>query len=343
MAWASKCARIREQTEATGLCLGGTGNRRLSSGPGGSQARSCTDRLLEPGSQMTPLPAASPRLSSPFLAGDTNWDSYATTMKTAFTPKRGMVPDLIRPKSTRRLGYSYSINDPILNETQYHDEYTWKLHSKENTAKPRTSRGVRNHKAHLGQEFSQWTPPQGKQTDQFPWIEPPSAERVHDAIANQFVSCTKRDFVDLTQSRKTMKKFPRSRDLTSLLPRPLDTEFRYNYQIPAKIPELKDFSFKYGCYSNLRVPSQGLVPSVLCSYIRNQERTKKQTTYESDYGKASLDFLTILDSFTPSQIQEYLQSISYKDRQILERFIHSHCDIEVEPNEKGKKSHKKRP
>ncbi|XP_031194670.1 testis-expressed protein 26 isoform X6 [Mastomys coucha] len=254
MAWASKCARIREQTEATGLCLGGTGNRRLSSGPGGSQARSCTDRLLEPGSQMTPLPAASPRLSSPFLAGDTNWDSYATTMKTAFTPKRGMVPDLIRPKSTRRLGYSYSINDPILNETQYHDEYTWKLHSKENTAKPRTSRGVRNHKAHLGQEFSQWTPPQGKQTDQFPWIEPPSAERVHDAIANQFVSCTKRDFVDLTQ-----------------------------------------------------------LPSVLCSYIRNQERTKKQTTYESDYGKASLDFLTILDSFTPSQIQEYLQSISYKD------------------------------
>lgn len=55
------------------------------------------------------------------------------------------------PKSTRRLGYTYSLSDPILNETQYHDEYTWKLRSKENMVKTGTSRGVRNHKTHPGQ------------------------------------------------------------------------------------------------------------------------------------------------------------------------------------------------
>ncbi|XP_032742990.1 testis-expressed protein 26 [Rattus rattus] len=273
-----------------------------------------------------------PKLQS---TGDTNWDSYATTMKTAFTPKRGIVPDLIRPKSTRRLGYTYSLSDPILNETQYHDEYTWKLRPKENALKLGTTRGVRNQRAHLDHEFFPWELPQG--------TEPPSMEGVEKAIANLFVSRTKADFVDLTQATKPMKKFPRSQDQKSLLPQSLETEFRQNYQIPAKIPELHDFSFKYGCYSSLPAASQGLVPSVLHSYIRNQERTKKQTTYESDYGKACLDFLTILDSFSPSQIHKYLESVSYKDRQILERFIHSHRDTEALPKENGKQSNRKRP
>ena len=60
-----------------------------------------------------------------------------------------------------------------------------------------------------------------------------------------------------------------------------------------------------------------LVPSVLFSHIRNQERTKKQTIYQSDYGKAYLDFLMILNSFTPSQVTEYLQNVSYKGKQRL--------------------------
>lgn len=284
----------------------------------------CSDEVRYP-------PQCDPKLQS----SDTNWDSYATTMKTAFTPKRGIVPDLIRPKSTRRLGYTYSLSDPILNETQYHDEYTWKLRPKENMLKLGTTRGVRNQRAHLGQEFFPWDLSKGK--------EPPSMEGVEKAIANQFVSRTKADFVDLTQATKPMKKFPRSQDRKSLLPQSLNTEFRQNYQIPAKIPELHDLSFKYGCYSSLPAASQGLVPSVLHSYIRNQERTKKQTTYESDYGKACLDFLTILDSFSPSQIHKYLESVSYKDRQILERFIHSHRDTEALPKENGKQSHRKRP
>ncbi|XP_059104898.1 testis-expressed protein 26 isoform X5 [Peromyscus eremicus] len=168
-------------------------------------------------------------------------------------------------------------------------------------------------------------------------------EKVREAIANQFISHTKRDFVDVAQAKKTMKKFPTSLDWKAFLPRPLDTEFRHHYQIPAKIPELQDFSFKYGCYSGLPVASQGLVPSVLHSYIRNQERTKQQTTYENDYGKNCLDFLMILDSFSPSQISRYLESVSNKDRQILDRFIRSHCDANQGANEKGKQSYTKRP
>ncbi|KAM5288018.1 testis-expressed protein 26 [Ctenodactylus gundi] len=266
--------------------------------------------------------------SHPPKAGDTSWDSYATTMRTAFTCKMGAAPNLTRQKSIKGLGYTYSLSDPILNQTQYKDEYVWKSYSKENVNKNRTSSGTRSHNSHPDQEF-QWTLPKGypKMTSKnyLPWKIPASMEEVRRAITDQFVSSTKRDFVDPTKDQKIKKSAQVPLERKNFLPQPLDTEFRRNYQIPAKIPELQDFSFRYGCYSSLPVASQGLVPSVLHSYIRNQELTKKQTTYQSDYGKAYLDFLMILNSFTPSQVNEYLQSLSYKDRQILDHFIHSHC------------------
>uniref|UniRef100_A0A8C9DAU2 Testis expressed 26 n=1 Tax=Panthera leo TaxID=9689 RepID=A0A8C9DAU2_PANLE len=240
---------------------------------------------------------------------EATWESYATTMRTAFTPKTGAVPALIRRKGIRRLGYTYSLSDPIPNQTQYNDEYVWKSYSKEDWIKTGTSRGVRSQISCPSQDFFLWTLPQGQSTasikSHLPWKIAATKEEVRKAIANQFISSTRRDFVDTESSQMSLGQ-------KKLLPRPADTEFRWNYQVPAKIPELQDFSFRYGCHSSLPVASQGLVPSVLYSHMRNQERTKKQTTYQSDYGKTYLDFLVILNSFTPSQITEYLQSLSYK-------------------------------
>ncbi|XP_010622178.1 testis-expressed protein 26 isoform X1 [Fukomys damarensis] len=237
-------------------------------------------------------------------------------------------------KSIKRLGYTYSLSDPILNQTQYNDEYVWKSYSKENLING-TAREIKSYKFHPNQGF-EWTLPKGRSVmtprSCLSWKIPASMEEIQKAIADQFISCTKRDFLDHTKAQKIKKSSQVSLEWRKSLPQPLDTEFRRNYQIPAKIPELQDFSFRYGCYSSLPIASRGLVPSVLHSYMRNQERTKQQTIYQSDYGKAYLDFLMILNSFTPSQVNEYLQSVSYKDRQILDRFIHSHCDIK-----KGKK------
>uniref|UniRef100_A0A8C5V1W9 Testis expressed 26 n=2 Tax=Microcebus murinus TaxID=30608 RepID=A0A8C5V1W9_MICMU len=257
-------------------------------------------------------------------------------MKTAFTPKMGAVPALMRKKSIRRLGYTYSLSDPMPNQTQYNDEYVWKARSKEVLINPGSSRGARNQTPEPKQGFFTWTLPESQQKTTLkvcpPWTIPASLEEVKKSISNQFVSVTQRDFVDLAEAHKIREKLQMSPEWKKCLPQPPDTEFRRNYQIPAKIPELQDFSFKYGCYASLPIASKGLVPSVLHSYIRNQERTKKQTTYQSDYERAQLDFLTLWDSFTPSQVEEYLQSVSYKDRQILDRFIRSHCDTD-----KGKK------
>nr|XP_045011314.1 testis-expressed protein 26 isoform X2 [Jaculus jaculus] len=280
-----------------------------------------------------------PKLSS---TGDTSWDSYATTMKTAFTAKTGAVPALLRPKGIRRLGYAYSLGDPILNQTHYNDEYSWKSHSKENLIRSGSSRVIKDHQFHPDQDFFRWTLPKRQTSHHLPWKIPLSMEKVREAIANQFVSQTKRDFVDVAQAEKIKESSQKFPDWKESLPRPLDTEFRTHYQVPAKIPELQDFSFKYGCYASLPVASQGLVPSVLRSYMKNQEHTKKQSTYQHDYGKAYLDILMFLNSFTPSQINKYLHSVSYEDRRILDRFIRSHCDIDGERSENGKRGQMKR-
>nr|XP_012420014.1 PREDICTED: testis-expressed sequence 26 protein [Odobenus rosmarus divergens] len=266
---------------------------------------------------------------------DTTWDSYATTMRTAYTPKTGAMPPLIRQKSIRRLGYTYSLSDPIPNQTQYNDEYVWKTYSKEDWIKNGTSGGISRHKSHPSQDFFLWTLPQGQPAasikSYLPW-KIATEEEVRKAISNQFISNTKRDFVDRAKAQKIKESSPMSLEWKKLLPRPADTEFRRNYQVPAKIPELQDSSFKYGCYSSLPVASQGLAPAVLYSHMRNQECKKKQTTYQSDYGKAYLDFLTILNSFTSSQVLQ---------RQILNRFIRSHCDFGMGQKNKGNSSNEK--
>ncbi|XP_044905895.1 testis-expressed protein 26 isoform X2 [Felis catus] len=233
----------------------------------------------------------------------------------------------------RRLGYTYSLSDPIPNQTQYNDEYVWKSCSKEDWIKTGTSRGVRSQIPRPSQDFFLWTLPQGQSTasikSHLPWKIAATKEEVRKVIANQFISSTRRDFVDTAKAQEIQESSQMSLGQKKLLPRPADTEFRRNYQVPAKIPELQNVSLRYGCYSSLPVASQGLVPPVLSSHMRNQERAKKQTTYQSDYGKTYLDFLVILNSFTPSQITEYLQSLSYKDRQVLDRFIRSHCGIDM--------------
>ncbi|XP_007956467.1 testis-expressed protein 26 [Orycteropus afer afer] len=229
---------------------------------------------------------------------DTNWDAYATTMKRAFTPKTAVVPDLIRHKSIRRLGYTYSLSDPIPNQTQYSEEYSWKSHSKEDLINTGTEKGIRSHKVHPPQGFLQWTLPAGHSPalvrSCLPW-KMASVEEVRQAIANQFISIMKSDFVDRAKAQKLKESSQESLEWKKSLPRPEETEFRRNYQVPAKMPECQDFSLKYGCYSSRPRASQGIVSSLVFS-------------------------------FSPSQITEYLDKVSYKDRQILERFLRSHCD-----------------
>uniref|UniRef100_A0A5F8HGQ9 Uncharacterized protein n=1 Tax=Monodelphis domestica TaxID=13616 RepID=A0A5F8HGQ9_MONDO len=129
-------------------------------------------------------------------------------------------------------------------------------------------------------------------------------------------------------------------DWKKLLPRRLETEFRRNFQVPMKIPELQNMNFRYGCNASLPVPAYGPVPSLLLSHIWNQEHSKKQSTYERHYGKEYLDFVTILNSLSESEIKEYLEQVpeSGKLIDILRcnfSFINSSCVTRLFKNLQG--------
>ncbi|XP_029065797.1 testis-expressed protein 26 [Monodon monoceros] len=208
--------------------------------------------MAEPGPE-APCPSQCGHKILP--TNENNWDSYATTTKTAFTPKTGAVPALIRQKSTRRLGYTYSLSYPVPNQTQCNDEYVWRSYSKEDLINIGTSRGIKNHKSYYPSQL------------------------LYDVPLNQHFVARIRD--ELAPAQKIKQHSQMFLEWKNLLPRPADTESRWNYQIPAKIPELQDFSFKYGCYSSLPIASQGLaeweglslMPSVVASQGRDPAST----------------------------------------------------------------------
>ncbi|XP_006879695.1 PREDICTED: testis-expressed sequence 26 protein [Elephantulus edwardii] len=245
-----------------------------------------------------------------------NWDSYATTMKSAFTVKTPVSPALILffcRKSLQRLEYPHCLGEPVQNQTLYNDEYTWKCPNEDGL----------NHRMKQGTQGALPLGPRPTSKNScVPW-KSVLEEEARRAVSHQFISVTMRDFVDKTKAQR-VKTSPRETPEQKSIPRPPETEFRRNFQVPDKMPECQDISFKYGCYSTLSAPSQGIVPSALPSRMWNQEGATHQTTYQRHYGQVPLDVLMILNSFSPAQITEYLSKVSCKDRQILERFIRSH-------------------
>ncbi|TKC52794.1 hypothetical protein EI555_011881 [Monodon monoceros] len=59
-----------------------------------------------------------------------------------------------RQKSTRRLGYTYSLSYPVPNQTQCNDEYVWRSYSKEDLINIGTSRGIKNHKSYYPSQLN---------------------------------------------------------------------------------------------------------------------------------------------------------------------------------------------
>ncbi|XP_074159642.1 testis-expressed protein 26 isoform X2 [Sminthopsis crassicaudata] len=274
-------------------------------------------------------------------AGDTNWDSYETTMMHEYTPKRGEIPNVVRHSDFKGLGYSYKLNDPILAKTLYTEQFDWKPSSKDDMIRTATSSGSRTNKPHPCKEFMTWklsqdvtktvaedtspckeltkvkkaeiSPPHQalntvRSSESSPWRIPATLKEIRKAIADQYTSRFREDYLDNTKLKKPTIQGPL--DWKKLIPQRLETEFRRNFQVPLKIPELRDLNVKYG--SNATVPiaaACGTVPSILLNHIWNQELSKTQSTYERHYGKESLDLAMLLNSLNENEIKKYLERV----------------------------------
>ncbi|KAM9033588.1 testis-expressed protein 26 [Sarcophilus harrisii] len=286
-------------------------------------------------------------------AGDTNWNSYETTMMHEYTPKRGEIPDIVRHTDFKGLGYSYKLNDPIHARTLYTEQFNWKPSSKDDMIRTATSSGTRTNKPHPSKEFMTWklsqegpktvaerTAPCQKLTtvkkaesslpdqevetvrssESSPWRIPATLKEIRKAIADQYTSRFREDYLDNSKLKKPTIQGPL--DWKTLLPRRLETEFRRNFQIPMKIPELRDLNVKYGYNATVPVPAAcGTVPSILLNHIWNQEHSKKQSTYERHYGKESLDLAMLLNSLNENEIKKYLEKVPEDERKLLQNFV----------------------
>ncbi|XP_036602736.1 testis-expressed protein 26 isoform X2 [Trichosurus vulpecula] len=154
-----------------------------------------------------------------------------------------------------------------------------------------------------------------------PWRVPATIKEIRKAIADQYTSSFREDYVDKEKLMKLKETIQVPLDWKKLLPRRLETEFRRNFQVPVKIPELQDLTCRYGCNASIPAAAYGPVPSILLSHIWNQERTKKQSTYERHYGKEYLDFAMILNSLSETEIKKYLEKVPENERKILQNFI----------------------
>ncbi|KAM9033591.1 testis-expressed protein 26 isoform 4-T5 [Sarcophilus harrisii] len=229
------------------------------------------------------------------LAGDTNWNSYETTMMHEYTPKRGEIPDIVRHTDFKGLGYSYKLNDPIHARTLYTEQFNWKPSSKDDMIRTATSSGTRTNKPHPSKEFMTW-----KLSQEGP-----------KTVAERTAPCQK-----LTTVKKAESSLPDQEVET------VRSSESSPWRIPATLKEIrKAIADQYTSRFREDYLDNSKFPSILLNHIWNQEHSKKQSTYERHYGKESLDLAMLLNSLNENEIKKYLEKVPEDERKLLQNFV----------------------
>ncbi|XP_069496183.1 testis-expressed protein 26 isoform X1 [Ambystoma mexicanum] len=253
-----------------------------------------------------------------------SWDPYESTTTREYTPKPGTLVLGLRPKSSKGYRYPYELSDPI-GGTSYTDDFPWKPYSKPEPIRAATSSGTRNHNPNPNQGFMTWKLPR-KENNTFvvsrsPWSKPPSLEEARNMIKAQYNSTYKQDYLGVPLGFQVKHAFSGPSDWKEDIPRPLNTEFRHQYQIPPYIANLANMDLKYGSYANLHCAIQGIVPTVSYAHIKNQENKIQRTTYQRSYGRDYVELPISLDSLHPEEVKRYLECVPKEERIVLERFL----------------------
>ncbi|XP_015281077.1 PREDICTED: testis-expressed sequence 26 protein isoform X1 [Gekko japonicus] len=288
--------------------------------------------LLPPikGTAAVPVPRASlwrprsARAAPPPGVGKIKWDPYESTTKHdfVFNPATELNADCARAGTGHVI--PLQVNEPTGRNT-YQDEFYWKPYSKAEPIRSGSASGVRRHNPQPSERFLIWKVPREEAplpTDSIsPWTKPITVQDVEETIKKQYRTVYTGDYLGIQPGAPKDSAAPAPPDWKTLAPQPPDTEFRRHYRPQAQVPDLKDFTWKYGCNANRRIPVRGVVPSVSFANIWNQEKTKQTTTYQKDFGKEHNDIITVLNSLDPEEVKAYVERAPNPDKIILQNFL----------------------
>ncbi|XP_018410981.1 PREDICTED: testis-expressed sequence 26 protein isoform X1 [Nanorana parkeri] len=262
-----------------------------------------------------------PKTAMAALGGNL-WNPYETSMNRDYPQKVSPQTIAVRPKISKSYRNPYYLCDPI-GISMYSDEFGCKPHSTTEPIRAATSSGARNHRPHPDKTFAAWRLPhqEKKMTEdsRSSCIKPLSIAEVQRVMASQYLSTYKRDYLGIPQGYRI--KYDTPPDCRKAIPKPLNTECRFQYQVQPCVPELEDVTHKYGCYSTRHRAVKGVVPTVTYAHIQNQQNRTQLTTYERHFGKEYVDLSGLVASLDPAEMAGYLQSVPNEERRMLEKFL----------------------
>ncbi|XP_028582273.2 testis-expressed protein 26 isoform X5 [Podarcis muralis] len=214
----------------------------------------------------------------------------------------------------------FQVDEPT-GRNSYRDEFCWKPYSK---AEPIRAGSARRNNPQPGERFLIWQMPREETPISIesysPWTKPISKQEIEDVLKKQYKTAYARDYLGI-QPGAPRDGAPAPSDWKMLVPKPPDTEFRHNYQPQANNPDLRDYTWKYGCNAKRHIPVKGTVPSVSFAQIWNHEHTKHLTTYQRDFGKDYNEILSVLNSLDPEEIKAYVDRAPLPEKTILQNFL----------------------
>uniref|UniRef100_A0A4W3ILM9 Uncharacterized protein n=1 Tax=Callorhinchus milii TaxID=7868 RepID=A0A4W3ILM9_CALMI len=107
---------------------------------------------------------------------------------------------------------------------------------------------------------------------------------------------------------------PRPPDWKKEVPHPLISEFRDKFRLPYINCELMVDTSRYGSNAHRDYPPKGITPNVTYAHVKNQEKRKKMTTYQTDYSNVYDGLASILKNMEPARINAHLCTVSKRDK-----------------------------
>ncbi|XP_072899948.1 testis-expressed protein 26 [Hemitrygon akajei] len=253
-------------------------------------------------------------MNDPCSGRSSAFDPYQTTFKRDFVYRPGSMTQPIRPKSSNGFTYPYQLHEPI-GDTSYSNDYAWKLLSS-----PHSSRGSSGSEPHPCDVLWLWKQLK-KNPESFPRVnsyfpQTMSSDDTSRLKAHQYDTIYRQDYLGLQQelTKKCPPCVPMQRMGGRCLPL---TDNQHHYRKPNQKPQLAACMSRYGSNKQWNIAAKGIVPKLTQAHMKIQENSMQPTTYEREYGSASMDITSLLKSLEPKTIKNYLESLPSKEREVL--------------------------